>query len=114
MHASGQHIEDQFWPAIERLNDESRGKRVVREFAVQLASAAGSVRPLQHVSGLRKELEKVGLGGNQDTYPGRLSGGEQQGVAIKRSLAVGPELFDELASLQDPERVAASIASSGS
>lgn len=40
----------------------------------------------------RAMLEKVGLGGRLSHYPGQLSGGEQQRVAISRALVHAPKL----------------------
>ncbi|WP_420824590.1 amino acid ABC transporter ATP-binding protein [Sulfobacillus harzensis] len=52
-------------------------------------------------------LDVVGLAHKAEMYPKRLSGGEQQRVALCRALAMDPEimLFDEPTSMLDPELV---------
>ena len=54
-----------------------------------------------------KMLDRVGLSGHKDKFPGQLSGGQQQRVAIARALSMDPIvlLFDEPTSALDPEMV---------
>jgi polar amino acid transport system ATP-binding protein len=54
-----------------------------------------------------KLLEKVDLVHRRDAFPVQLSGGEQQRIAIARSLAMEPKimLFDEPTSALDPELI---------
>jgi len=51
-------------------------------------------------------LERVGLMGKIDEYPGRLSGGQKQRIAIARALAMSPKtmLFEPTSAL-DPEMI---------
>ncbi|PKG37576.1 amino acid ABC transporter ATP-binding protein [Psychromonas sp. Urea-02u-13] len=55
----------------------------------------------------KKELIHVGLGDKLHEYPTRMSGGQQQRLAIARALAMEPPymLFDEVTSALDPELV---------
>lgn len=55
----------------------------------------------------RRQLEHVGLSDKIDVYPNKMSGGQQQRLAIARALAMEPGymLFDEVTSALDPELV---------
>ncbi|MBC8055792.1 MAG: amino acid ABC transporter ATP-binding protein [Rhizobiales bacterium] len=83
------------WRATERPSPCSRPPRPVPQRIWQ--SWAASMRL----------LDRVGMASHCDKYPGQLSGGHQQRVAIGRALAMDPlaMLFDEPTSALDPEMV---------
>ena len=56
-----------------------------------------------------RQLSHVGLGDKLGVYPTRMSGGQQQRMAIARALAMSPSymLFDEVTSALDPMLVGA-------
>ena len=61
---------------------------------VSIALAAkGQLNNKQSKERARKLLKQVGLGDRMDHYPGKLSGGEKQRVAVARAIAVDPVIM---------------------
>ncbi len=85
------------FPHMNVLTNITLGPRKVHGLGRQLAEERAAVL-----------LERFGLVDKIHDYPDRLSGGEQQRVAVIRALASEPELmlFDEITSALDPELVA--------
>jgi len=77
---------------------------VLRNIALPQERVLGRSRKESQARALEL-LERVGLADKADQYPNRCSGGQQQRIAIARSLALDPEvmLFDEPTSALDPE-----------
>ena len=51
------------------------------------------VSPSDRAARVRAVLEKVGLSGLDERYPGQLSGGQQQRVALARALVLNPQML---------------------
>ena len=77
----------------------------VLENLIEAPMRAKKLSKDQAVAIAEKLLVKVDLSDKRDAYPARLSGGQQQWVAIARALAMSPKvlLFDEATSALDPE-----------
>jgi NitT/TauT family transport system ATP-binding protein len=60
---------------------------------IEFALEAQNVPSQQWQQRLTRQLEMVGLGGQERNYPLKLSGGMQQRVAIARALAIEPDIL---------------------
>lgn len=84
------------FPHLTVLENAALAPQVVKGFSKEKAEAIAT-----------KELTHVGLGDKLHEYPTKMSGGQQQRLAIARALAMEPPymLFDEVTSALDPELV---------
>ncbi len=84
------------FPHLTVLENAALAPRIVKKMSKDEAIAVAE-----------KELIHVGLGDKLDVYPTKMSGGQQQRLAIARALAMSPDymLFDEITSALDPELV---------
>lgn len=84
------------FPHLTVLENASLAPRIVLKMSKKEAIAVA-----------KEELNHVGLSDKFNEYPTRMSGGQQQRLAIARALAMRPDymLFDEVTSALDPELV---------